>query len=85
MKTCLISTATNDDAALRTLCPLIGLCHSLHLEAHVIPSNPPPKCKQANPKTRLRGWGGMKELRHGRSEGCSSGGEKKEHQKLMLV
>lgn len=76
MKTCLISTATNDDAALHSLCPLIGLCHSLHLEAHVIPSNPPPKHKQANPETRLRGWGGMKELRLGRSEGCSSGGEK---------
>lgn len=76
MKTCLITTATNGDAALCTLCPLIGLCHSLHLKAYVLPSNPPPKHKQANPETRLRGWGGMKELRLGRSEGCSSGGEK---------
>lgn len=42
IKTCLISAATNGDAALHTLCPLIGLCHSLHLEAHVILSNPPP-------------------------------------------
>ena len=73
---CLIYSATNGVAALSTLCPLIGLCHSLHLEPHVIPSNPPPKCKQANPETRLRGCGGMKQLRHGKSEGCSSGREK---------
>lgn len=32
MKTCLIFTATNDDAALHTPCPLIGLWLSLHLE-----------------------------------------------------
>lgn len=76
MKTCLISTATNGDAALCTLCPLIGLPRSLHLEARIIPTNPAPKHKQANPETRLWGWGGMKEPRHGRSEGCSSGGEK---------
>lgn len=59
-----------------TLCPLIGLCNSLHLEAHVIPSNLLPKHKRANPETRLRGWGGMTQLRHGKSEGCCSGGEK---------
>lgn len=75
IKTCLIARVTNGDTALRTVCPLIGLCHSLHLKAHVILTNPPPKHKQANPDTRLRGWGGMKE-RPGRSEGCSSGGEK---------
>lgn len=77
MKTCLISTATNGDAALHPLCPLIGLCQSLHLGAHVSASNSPPIHKWANPKTGLRGWGGMKGPRHGRSEGCSSGGEKK--------
>lgn len=76
MKTCMISSATNGDAAPRTRCPLIGLCPSFHLEAHVIPSNPPPKHKQANPETRLRGWGGRKELGHGRREVCGSGGEK---------
>lgn len=81
IKTCLITTATNDVAAFHTLCPLIGLFHSLHLNTHVIPTtqprHPSPKPKQANPKTRLRGWGGMEELRHGRSEGCSSGEEKR--------
>lgn len=83
MKTCLISTATNSDAALCTPCPLIGLFslaffffNSLHLEAQINPSNPAPKHGQANPETRLRSRGGMKELRHGRNERCCSGGEK---------
>lgn len=76
MKTCLISSVANGVSALCTLCPLIGLCNSLHLKAHVIPSNLLPKHKWANPETRLRGWGGMTQLRHGKSEGCCSGGEK---------
>lgn len=76
MKTCLISSVANGVSALCTLCPLIGLCNSLHFKAHVIPSNLLPKHKRANPETRLRGWGGMTQLRHGKSEGCCSGGEK---------
>lgn len=49
MKTCLICTATNDDAALRAPCSLIGLCHSLHLETRVIPPGPPPPSPPTTP------------------------------------
>lgn len=60
MKTCLISTATNDDAVLHTLCPLIGLCRSLHLKTHVVPSKPPsphPQTQTGQSRDKAQGLG----------------------------
>lgn len=86
IKTCLISAATNGDAAHCTFCPLIGLCRSLRLEAHVILTNPPP-CPNTNRPILIQGSGpgegwrswGMEEVSGVVQE------ERKEQQKLTPV
>lgn len=89
MKTCLISTATNDDAVLPALCPVIGLCHSLYLKTHVIPSNTPTSPPFLNTNRPIPGQGsgageGWRSRGMARSEDVAQE-EWKEQQKLMLV
>lgn len=85
MKTCLLSPATNGDAALRTLCPLIGLPVSVFMLRPVsFTCNPPtlPKRQTGQSQHKAQGLGrdegtaGMERVRDAAQE------ERKENQKL---